>query len=98
MKLSSLVKRTISAKLREVADKIDADSCELSSEQAMDIMAVIGHEIISKEEACSYLNLHKSKFNYLVKVGKLPQGRKRRGFKELIYYKDELDAAVKKLK
>ena len=98
MKISSFIKKALEAKLRETADKINAGTCELTAEQAMDIMSVLSHEVISKEEACSYLNMHKDTFNKYVRLGKLPKGRKRRGFKELIYYKDELDSAIRQLR
>ena len=86
----NIIKKTISKLLRKIADKIDSDTCELTEEQAMDIMSVIGHEVLSKDEACSYLNISRSKFDGLIREGKLPKGRKRRGFKELFFYKDEL--------
>lgn len=76
--------------LREVADKIDSGNCELNEQQAMDIMSAISHEVLSKDEACSYLNISRAKFDNLVLEGKLPRGKKRRGFKELFWYKDEL--------
>ena len=84
------LKKLIARTLREIANKIDADTCELSEEQAMDIMSAISHEMLSKEEACDYLNLSRSRFDDLVREGKLPRGKKRRGFKELFFYKDEL--------
>jgi hypothetical protein len=31
-----------------------------------------------------------------VREGKIPKGRKRKGFKELVWYKDELDTAIRK--
>ena len=86
----NIIKKTISKLLRKIADKIDSDTCELTEEQAMEIMSVIGHEVLSKDEACSYLNISRSKFDGLIREGKLPKGRKRRGFKELFFYKDEL--------
>ena len=86
----SIIKKTISKLLRKIADKIDSDTCELTEEQAMDIMSVIGHEVLSKDEACSYLNISRSKFDGLIREEKLPKGKKRRGFKELFWYKDEL--------
>ena len=86
----NIIKKTISKLLRKIADKIDSDTCELTEEQAMDIMSVIGHEVLSKDEACSYLNISRSKFDGLIRERKLPKGRKRRGFKELFFYKDEL--------
>lgn len=76
--------------LREVADKLDSGSCELSETEAVEIMNAISHQAVSKEDACSYLHISRSKFDELVRQGKLPKGRKRRGFKELCWFKDEL--------
>ena len=70
--------------LREAADKIDAGTCELDEDQVMDIASAIGHQVLSKDEACSHLNLSRSRFDDLVREGKVPKGKKRRGFKELI--------------
>lgn len=80
----------LSKLLRDTADKIDAGNCEIDEQQAMDIMATISHEPLSKDQACSYLNMSRSKFDELVREGKLPKGRKKRGYKELRWYKDEL--------
>lgn len=85
------LKNIIVRLLRETADKIDSGTCELSESEAMDIMSVLSHQVMSKEDACIYLNLSRSRFDDLVREGKLPRGRKRRGFKEKVYYKDELD-------
>ena len=81
--------------LRETADKIETGNCELSDSEAMDIMSILSHQAMSKEDACIYLNLSRSRFDDLVREGKIPKGRKRRGFKELVFYKDELDACIK---
>lgn len=93
--MNNFIKKYITKLLRETADKIDAGNCELEEEQAMDIMSVLGHEVLSKDQACSYLNLSRSRFDDLVREGKLPKGRKRRGFKELIFYKDELSKTIR---
>ena len=76
--------------LRDTANKIEAGTCEIGEQQAMDICSMLSHEPLSKDQACSYLNMSRSKFDSLVLNGKLPKGIKRRGFKELIWYKDEL--------
>ena len=93
--MSNFLKRVVTKLLRETADKIDSGNCELNEEQAMDIMSVLGHEVLSKDEACSYLNLSRSRFDNLVREGKIPRGRKRRGFKELCFYKDELTKIIR---
>ena len=89
-------RRMVVKYLREIADKIEVGTSEISESQAMDILSVVAHEAMSKEQACNYLNLSRSRFDDLVRDGKLPKGKKRVGFKELVYYKDELDMCKRK--
>ena len=84
-------KKLVSKCLRDIADKIDGGSSEVSEQEAMDILKVISHQVLSKEQACKYLNMSRAKFDMLVAQKKLPKGRKRVGFRELCWYKDELD-------
>ena len=91
------LKRMIAKLLREVADKIDSGNCELSEEEALEIMGAVAHRVLSKEQACAFLNLQRSRFDDLVRDGRIPRGRKRRGFKELIWYEDELRQYVMSL-
>lgn len=93
----SSLKKLIVKLLRETVDKIDADNTELTEEEAIEIMSVLAHRAMSKEQACSYLNLSRSRFDDLVREGKLPKGRKRRGFKELVFYQDGLDERLRQL-
>ena len=83
--------------LRDVADKMEVGTSEVTSSQAIEILRVVAHESLSKEQACNYLNLSRSRFDDLVREKKLPKGRKEVGFKELKWYKDELDLAIRKL-
>ena len=96
MKLS--IARLVAKLLRETADKIDAGNTELSDSEAMDLAGILCHEVMSKDTACRYLNLSRSRFDDLIRTKKLPKGRKRVGFKELAWYRDELDECVRKLK
>lgn len=77
--------------LREVADKIDAGTTDISESDAIDIMSVVAHQAMSKEQACSFLNLSRSRFDDLVREKRIPKGRKRTGFKELVWFKNELE-------
>ena len=92
------IKSMVAKMMREVADKIDAGTCEMSESEAMEIMGVLSHQAMSKDEAYSYLNLSRSRFDELVRLKQLPKGRKRRGFKELVWFRDELDEAVRNKK
>ena len=77
--------------LRDVADKIEVGTSEIGETEAMDILKVIAHRPMSKEQACNYLNLSRSRFDDLVREGKIPKGRKRVGLKELSWWEDELE-------
>ncbi len=94
--MKNIIAKWVSKTFREIADKIDSGNCEIDDEQAMHIMSTIGHEVMSKDSACSYLNISRSKFDSLVADGKLPRGKKRRGFKELVWFKDELSDVLNK--
>ena len=91
------LKRMIAKLLREVADKIDSGTCELSEQEAIEIMSAVAHRVLSKDQACELLNLRRSRFDDLVREGRIPKGRKRRGFKELVWYEDELRQYVMSL-
>lgn len=84
------LKKLLTKLLRDTANKIDAGTCELSEEEATQMLEVLSHIALSKEQACIYLNMSRSRFDDLVRQGKLPKGKKRVGFKELFWYKDEL--------
>ena len=89
------IKNTIIKMLRETADKIEVGTCEMSDTEAMELLSILSHRAMSKEDSCIYLNISRSRFDDLVREGKLPKGRKRRGFKELVFYQDELDASIR---
>lgn len=91
-------KKLVSKYLRELADKIDTDTSEVSEEDAINVLSLIAHYPMSKAQAYEYLNMSRAKFDLLVDSNKMPKGRKRVGFKEKVWYKDELDVAIKKLR
>ena len=76
--------------LREKADCIEAGNSNLTEEEAIDLFGVIAHQSMSKEEACSYLNISRATFDNYIRDGFLPKGRKERGKTNLVWYKDEL--------
>lgn len=86
------IKRYVTRLLRETADRIDAGNSEINEEQALRIMEAVAHNPMSKERSAIYLNMSTSRFDTLVREGRIPKGRKRVGFKELVWYQDELDA------
>ena len=90
------IKKGLVAILRETADKIDAGNSELDEEQAIELMKVVTHTPMSKEEAAIYLDMCTSRFDTLIRTGFLPKGRKKLGHKEKVWYKDEIDNCLAK--
>lgn len=84
--------------LEDVVNALKADTTEVDTDTVLTIAGILAHKVLSKESACRYLNISRSKFDSLVAEGKLPKGKKRTGFKELCWYEDELDKCMKKLK
>ena len=74
------VKNLLSKELRKVADKIDTGTCEMSVDEAMNIVNMLTHEPLSKEESCKFLNVSRPTFDLHVGLGNIPKGRKRKGF------------------
>ena len=92
------LKKYVVKLLRDTADKLDCGNSELSADEALSIVSMLTHEPMSKEKACLFLNISRSKFDGLVREGKLPEGRKRVGFKEKCWWKDELTECKENLK
>ena len=88
------LKNIILRELDFLKKRVASDNCNLTEGEAMDILSVIAHESLSREQACAYLNVRKSRFGELMDNGEVPQGRKVTGFKEHRWYKDELIKAV----
>ena len=89
-------KKLVAKYLRDTADKIDVGTSEISEYEAVDILKVIAHRPLSKEQACRFLNLSRSRFDDLVREGTIPKGRKRVGLKELSWWEDELELCKRK--
>lgn len=92
--MNTILKKLLLRELDCLKERIKSDNCNLSVEEGMDIIGVIAHESMSKEQACSYLNIGKSRFGDLIDKGKIPKGRKILGFKEHRWYKDDLIKAA----
>lgn len=90
-----IVKKNFVKTLKEITDNIEAGNSEIDEEQAVAIMETVAHKPLSREGSARYLNMSTRRFGALVKAGLLPKGRKRSGFKEKVWYKDELKTANK---
>ena len=92
--ISSPVERIVAKLLHEYADKITNGTSHLSVEQCANVLSCIAHIEMTKPEVCEYLNISRSRFDDLVREGKLPRGRKVKHDNNLIWYKDEIISAI----
>lgn len=87
----NMLKNLVVKYLQDAIDNIEDDNCELTEEQLRDILHLLAHRPLSKEQACDFLHMSRSVFDTHVRNGELPKGKKRSGFKELVWYEDELE-------
>lgn len=84
--------------LRNAADRLETGECAIGIDAAEDILGMIVHIPMSKVQAYEFLNVSRATFDNMVAIGEIPKGRKEKGKKELVWYKDELQKCVKRLR
>lgn len=89
--------------LLKIVDDIDAGNSELSEKEMFEVVDALKRynfreKYISKYQAYTYLNISRSKFDSLVREGKLPRGKKVEGFKELQWSVKDIKQYIKTLK
>lgn len=95
--MKSIVK-VLANELRNIADRLENGTCVIDMNAAEDIISMLAHVPMSKTEAYLYLNMSRATFDNKVALGELPKGRKVRGKKELVWYKDELEKCARCIK
>lgn len=82
--------------LQDAIDNIDCNNSRASDEQCDEIIEIVNkitnvRNKLSKYQACKYLNISRATFDNKVREGQIPRGRKEQGFKELFWFKEDLD-------
>lgn len=83
--------------LQKFIDDIDADNSNLSYEQQCGIIRILSNVDIGQEnemnktQAADYLGVCRATFDNYVRDGLLPKGKQIGSFKELRWYKSDLD-------
>ena len=92
-----MISKILTQTLRNIADQLDAGNCNLQEKEMLKIMEFISEcnteRPMSKEQACNFMHLSRSAFDTRIAKGEIPRGRKRSGFKELVWFEDELEEA-----
>ena len=92
---------TIKQLLLKIIEEIDTGNSNITDEDALKITKMLQKYTrkdvpMSKYQAYTYLNMSRAMFDILVKQGKVPEGTKVEGFKELFWYKKDLDKYLKR--
>ena len=88
--------------LQKWIDDIDADNSHLSYEQQCDILRLISNVDLGQEnemnktQAADYLGVSRATFDNYVRDGFSPKGKQIGKFKELRWYKSDLDLFLMK--
>lgn len=83
--------------LQKFIDDIDADNTNLSYEQQCDIIRILSNvnlgqdNEMNKTQAADYLGVSRATFDNYVHDGYIPKGKQIGKFKELRWYKSDLD-------
>ena len=83
--------------LQKFIDDIDANNTNLSYEQQCDIIRVLSNvdagqsNEMNKTQAADYIGVSRATFDNYVRDGFIPQGKQVGKFKELRWYKSDLD-------
>lgn len=83
--------------LQKFIDDIDADNTNLNYEQQCDIIRVLSNvnlgqdNEMNKTQAADYLGVSRATFDNYVRDGFIPKGKQIGKFKELRWYKSDLD-------
>ena len=90
----------IKNQLLRIIDDIDCGNSNISEEEALELAGVLKKYTrkdvpLSKYQAYTYLNISRATFDNLVREVSLPKGKKIAGFKELIWYKKDLNKYLK---
>ena len=83
--------------LRLIADKLESNTCDIGEQEAIDIINIIAREPMSKQSAAEFMNMSIPTFDLHVAKGSIPKGKKRKGFKELVWYKCDLYECLQRL-
>ena len=88
--------------LQKYIDDIDADNSNFSYQQQCDLIRILSNvdagrsNEMSKTQAADYLGVCRATFDNYVHDGFIPKGTKIDGFKELRWYKSDLDMFLMK--
>lgn len=94
------MKQIIINLLDKILDDLKSDNSNIPEDKQLELVDILKEYTrqdipMSKYQAYTYLNISRAKFDNLVKEGIIPHGNKVQGFKELQWYKKDLNKLIK---
>lgn len=80
--------------LSQFISDIDSGNSNIDENQQNEILSLlqkINQKELSKVESANYIGVSRATFDNYIKKGLIPKGHKRQGFKELSWFKKDLD-------
>lgn len=96
--MDAITKNLLIRELKMFLNKLENDNVECDNVEAMRIVETVAHEPMSKESALIHTGFSRAKFDDYCRRGLLPKGQKRQGWKELCWYRDELNSFLMLIK
>lgn len=84
------IAKILAKELRRIANQLEAGGCEMSESEVTELLDLIGHTYVNKEQACKLLNMSRATFDRNVSSNKIPKGKKVLGYSELVWYRADL--------
>lgn len=84
----------------QILNDIDSGNSYLTEDEEIKVIRILKQltrkdEPLSKYQAAEYIGKSRATFDNLVRDGKIPKGKKVQGFKELRWFKKDLDKYIK---
>ena len=85
-----ILEKLLIREVERILKDLKSGNCSLSEEEQSDLLSMLMHKSLSAEEVCSYLNISRPTLTNYIRDGVIPKGRKLKGRKELVWFKDEI--------
>lgn len=88
----------IKTAFQQFINDIDSGNTNINEDQQLELLSLIqkfNRKEFSKIEASQYIGVSRATFDNYISKGLIPKGEKRQGFKELCWYKQDLDKFIK---
>lgn len=88
----------IKTALQQFINDIDSGNSNVTEEQQtkiLDLLRELNSGELSKIQAAEYIGVSRATFDNYINKGLIPKGEKRPGFKELFWYKKDLNKFIK---